>query len=250
MSEAHEVEGEDIDVPEVSNKYNYIRFDVGSNLYLCHRDTLMKFPNSVLAKYVAPEFDQRDSELDFILIDRDGKHFGAILNFMRNPNSLDPTEWTRSTLAQLRCEADFYGLTELVEVCDAIVEEWNRPDYKVDPKRHLMVIYSAEEVEKYLKDKKQPTVLVPFDAWVAMSRQDSENILSHINHGKLSVVSYVHQPRARMFTPEGCHGQKPDFILFADNKFVESAHSSRRSGDSVAKEMLFFILKCYTLLNC
>jgi hypothetical protein len=67
---------------------DYVRFDVGHYLHVCHRNTIEKYPNSSLINYIKPEFDKRKSEADYIIMDRDGKHFGTILNFMRDSRSV------------------------------------------------------------------------------------------------------------------------------------------------------------------
>lgn len=101
---------------------NYVRFDVGHYLYCCHRTTIEKFQHSVLAKYISPEFDKRKSGLEYIVVDRDGKHFGTILNFMRDPSSLNLDDWSENDITDLMREADFYCLIELMELCDKELE--------------------------------------------------------------------------------------------------------------------------------
>lgn len=98
---------------------DYIRFDVGHCIHVCHRDTLLKFQESTLARMVAPEFDTRKTEHEHIMIDRSGKHFGSILNYMRNENSLNLERWTCLDLDELEQEADFYNLCDLIERCQS-----------------------------------------------------------------------------------------------------------------------------------
>lgn len=94
-----------------------VRFDVGRDLYVCDRDTLLKFQGSILAQMVKPEYDTRKSGLDYITIYRDGKHFGSILKYMRHPNYLYLDLWTEENLRELKEEADYYNLTDLSKRC-------------------------------------------------------------------------------------------------------------------------------------
>ena len=52
----------------------------------------------------------------WILIDRCGKHFGTILNFLRDGNV--PLPENRQDLAELRAEAKYYCVDELAEAIE------------------------------------------------------------------------------------------------------------------------------------
>lgn len=167
----------------MSNSLNYVRFDVGHHLYVTHRDTIQKFKDSVLAKYIAPEFDKRQSQNDYIVIDRDGKHFGSILNFMRDPSSLHLEDWTSNDLTDLMREADFYCLSELVELCDLELgsrkltvdrESHTRPH--VVPSNHkLEIIFGYEMIKNLLASSAKSTIVISYqsmrkfqiDSWFA-----------------------------------------------------------------------------------
>jgi len=172
----------------VAKKKDYVRLDVGSTLHLCHRDTLMKFPDSALAKCVGPEFDRRESELDFIVIDRDGKHFGAILNWMRNPNSLELTHWNLTALKELRGEADYYGLVELLEEIDQRLASINLEGFKVDEKRKLTVILDRIDVVQFCKQSKKPTFMFNVALLGGIGRYTVQRFIEHIDLDKFSVI--------------------------------------------------------------
>jgi len=175
-------------IPTLGNKMNYVRFDVGSTLHLCHRDTLLMFPNSALAKYIAPEFDLRESESDFILIDRDGKHFGAILNWMRDPSSLDLNLWPATSLVELKSEADFYGLTELLEKVKLNLQRKTTKNYKVPKGRQFRILTRAEDVRGFLKQSQKPTFLLPAMIATGLFASRTEGFLEHFDHNRFNVV--------------------------------------------------------------
>jgi BTB/POZ domain-containing adapter for CUL3-mediated RhoA degradation protein len=55
------------------------------------------------------------------LIDRCGKHFGTILNFLRDDRV--PLPETKKELLELKAEAQYYCMQELVEIVDAQVKK-------------------------------------------------------------------------------------------------------------------------------
>uniref|UniRef100_A0A6G1S429 Potassium channel tetramerisation-type BTB domain-containing protein n=1 Tax=Aceria tosichella TaxID=561515 RepID=A0A6G1S429_9ACAR len=61
-----------------------VRFVVSEYIYVCHKSTILKYPDSKLAELIKPENDPRKSGSDHIVIDRNGKLFGVILRLMRN----------------------------------------------------------------------------------------------------------------------------------------------------------------------
>merc|ERR550539_406588 len=51
-----------------------------------------------------------------VLIDRDARHFSKILNFLRN--GMGPVLETERDVKELKLEAEFYLISELMEYCD------------------------------------------------------------------------------------------------------------------------------------
>lgn len=115
---------------EKDKRFDYVRFDVGYHLHVCHRNTIMRYSDSVIARYVDPQYDTRKSPDDHIVIDRDGRHFGTILNYMRDPMSVNLDNWSNDDLTDLMREADFYCLVGLVEMCE---KQFQRREESQDP---------------------------------------------------------------------------------------------------------------------
>jgi hypothetical protein len=152
---------------------NYVRFDVGHYLHVCHRNTIEKYPNSSLVNYIKPEFDTRKSESDYIVIDRDGKHFGTILNFMRDSRSLHLNDWTRDDITDLMTEADYYCLTELVELCDQQLNELDQRDrqtresndpndVRIPKNRKVEMIFDVNLMRELLKSSQKRVIIASF----------------------------------------------------------------------------------------
>ena len=87
-----------------------LRVRVGDHEFSTTRRTLCAYPNSMLSAM----FDESSGfRRDAHFIDRDGRHFHHVLNYLRNglrPVSLPSDE---AALRELQAEADFYGLSEL-----------------------------------------------------------------------------------------------------------------------------------------
>lgn len=158
---------------------NYVRFDVGHHLFVTHKNTIEKYRDCVLAKYIKPEFDKRHSPDDYIVIDRDGRHFGDILNFMRDPKSLHLDDWSTNDLADLMREADFYCLNEMTEICDTeLVARKQRDEQRekelkerektinpldpVPPHERLEIIFGFEALKLLLDYVTKPTLLLSY----------------------------------------------------------------------------------------
>lgn len=184
-------------------RLDYVRFDVGHYLYLSHRSTIMKFPDSVIAKFIAPEFDTRKSQLDYIVIDRDGRLFGSILNFMRDKSSLMLDHWSDNDLIDLMREADFYCLGELVEMCEAhfvakekryrAMQEMKelKESYQAPSSHRLEIIFGKHVMRELLKLARRPTIVISYqtmrryniDSWI-------EELVRHCDHSRFRMYCF------------------------------------------------------------
>jgi len=180
---------------------NYVRFDVGHYLFVCHKSTILRFENSALAKYVSPQFDKRKSEFEYIVIDRDGKHFGSILNFMRDTSSLDLDGWNERDVVDLMREADFYCLEELVELCERQLElrenkerseELVAKSFTIPAQNKLEIVFGLDILMELLASCSKPTIVISYksmrkfhiDTWI-------EDIVKLCNHSKYQVYCFA-----------------------------------------------------------
>eukprot|EP01060_Flectonema_neradi_P026419 TRINITY_DN35386_c0_g1_i1.p1 TRINITY_DN35386_c0_g1~~TRINITY_DN35386_c0_g1_i1.p1 ORF type:complete len:288 (+),score=35.59 TRINITY_DN35386_c0_g1_i1:65-865(+) len=87
-----------------------VRLNVGGTQYMTLSSTLANAP-SMLSNIVSEDFMHEKDENGAYFIDRDGRHFGEILNFLRDGSIFPPESVSACKL--LAIEANYYGLTEL-----------------------------------------------------------------------------------------------------------------------------------------
>ena len=83
-----------------------------------------------------------DSE-GWILIDRCGKHFGTILNFLRDGDVALPE--IRREILELQAEAKYYCIEELSELCEKSLKNMKKENPDVEPICRVPLITSLKE---------------------------------------------------------------------------------------------------------
>ena len=92
--------------------------EVGNHVYKTTASTLKKIPNTYFSAMLSGQYPLvRQSDGSFF-IDRDGKHFGSILSFMRSGYIAKPRD--RIERKEVLLEAEYYCLK------DAILSSWVR----------------------------------------------------------------------------------------------------------------------------
>ena len=118
---------------------NKIILDIGGQIYSTTKSTLCLKKESMFAKMFSGYHNLAKLENGAYFIDADGTYFGYILNYLRGriQYASDLPE-NRGTLLQLKKEADFYNLNELMDLInvrlsksDSIDEKWKRDCLKL-----------------------------------------------------------------------------------------------------------------------
>ena len=99
-----------------------VKLDVGGHIFSTSVSTLCKHDTSMLAAMFSGRHQLKECEDGTFFIDRDGTHFRYILNFLRgrvvDTNDL-PSD--KHVLREIKQEADFYQLTDLVNFIDNVL---------------------------------------------------------------------------------------------------------------------------------
>ncbi|XP_074410661.1 BTB/POZ domain-containing adapter for CUL3-mediated RhoA degradation protein 3 isoform X1 [Zonotrichia albicollis] len=129
----------------------YVKLNVGGALYYTTMQTLTKQDTMLKAMFSGRMEVLTDSE-GWILIDRCGKHFGTILNYLRD--GAVPLPESRREIEELLAEAKYYLVQGLVDECQAALQ--NKDTY--EPFCKVPVITSSKEEQKLIATSNKPAV--------------------------------------------------------------------------------------------
>ena len=90
-----------------------IFLDVGGHKFTTSRQTLTSIPDTYFASFFSGRFQLTPDAEGAYFIDRDGRHFHHILNFLRDSGSFElSSDLTEGQRKELAVEMKFYGLLE------------------------------------------------------------------------------------------------------------------------------------------
>eukprot|EP00931_Biecheleriopsis_adriatica_P064623 TRINITY_DN39374_c0_g1_i1.p1 TRINITY_DN39374_c0_g1~~TRINITY_DN39374_c0_g1_i1.p1 ORF type:complete len:319 (+),score=45.62 TRINITY_DN39374_c0_g1_i1:73-1029(+) len=122
-----------------------VDLNVGGCRYTTTLSTLCKYPGSKLAELFQGDAQRsRDSD-GSICIDRQGEHFGHILNFLRD--GWIPLRLTRAERICLLQESKYYGLMELHEALGGPQDP--RPTSAFSREKHTEVVHRSRTALKF-----------------------------------------------------------------------------------------------------
>ncbi|XP_070572570.1 BTB/POZ domain-containing adapter for CUL3-mediated RhoA degradation protein 3-like [Ptychodera flava] len=155
----------------------YVKLNVGGALYYTTLDTLTKQDNMLRAMFSGRMEVLTDSE-GWILIDRSGKHFGTILNYLRDGSV--PLPDTRREISELLQEAKYYLAQGLVEQCEAALQRKKR---EADPVCRVPVITSSREEQSLIASSNKPIVKLLYNRQnnkYSYTSNSDDNLLKNI----------------------------------------------------------------------
>ena len=94
-----------------------VKLNVGGSKFETTLTTLTTYPDSMLGAMFSGRHEVPPDEEGCVFIDRDGKHFGTILNFLRT-GTLDMPSSTKA-VSELKREMEYYQLPGMEAVTDA-----------------------------------------------------------------------------------------------------------------------------------
>lgn len=151
----------------------YIKLNVGNHLFLTSLDTLTKQDTMFKAMFSGRMEVVQDSEgkrnemffdvmidefrLGWVLIDRDGQHFGMILNYLRDGNVNLPD--CLQILNELLQEAKFYCIESLIELIEQQIRlrAKKNADY-TETCCKVIMLTSAKELPNIVATVRKPIV--------------------------------------------------------------------------------------------
>lgn len=134
------------------NPSQYVKLNVGGCLHYTTIGTLIKNDTMLRAMFSGRMEVLTDSE-GWILIDRNGKHFGTILNFLRDGSV--PLPESSKEVAELLAESKYYCIAELVESCEQALLKKER---QAEPICRVPLITSQKEEQLLINSTCKPVV--------------------------------------------------------------------------------------------
>ena len=114
----------------------WVKLNVGGKIFYTSMATLLK-GDTMLSRMFSSEIPKPLDENGAVLIDRNGKHFNKILDFLRN--GIGPVLETGREVKELKLEAEFYLVRELKEYCESYKVmvyksqgKWAYDNFKID----------------------------------------------------------------------------------------------------------------------
>uniref|UniRef100_A0A452U6R6 BTB/POZ domain-containing adapter for CUL3-mediated RhoA degradation protein 2 n=1 Tax=Ursus maritimus TaxID=29073 RepID=A0A452U6R6_URSMA len=123
----------------------YVQLNVGGSLYYTTVRALTRHDTMLKAMFSGRMEVLTDKE-GWILIDRCGKHFGTILNYLRDDTIILPQN--RQEIKELMAEAKYYLIQGLVSVCQTALQD-KKDSYQ--PVCNIPIITSLKEEERLIE---------------------------------------------------------------------------------------------------
>ncbi|CAG4989129.1 unnamed protein product [Parnassius apollo] len=130
----------------------YVKLNVGGTLFYTTIGTLTKSDNMLRTMFSGRMEVLTDSD-GWILIDRCGKHFGTILNYLRDGSVALPESFRETT--ELLAEAKYFLIEELSEACHQAL---NKKERDAEPICRVPLITSQREEQLLIMSTSKPVV--------------------------------------------------------------------------------------------
>lgn len=169
---------------------DYCKLNVGGTLHYTTISTLTKM-DSMLRAMFSGRMDVFKDHEGWILIDRCGKHFSKILNFLRDGSV--PLPDNHQELQELLIEAKYYLIQGLIDVCEAALKKYTECKF-TEPVCSVLLIRSKTEEVQLLSLTRIPAVKLIFNRHnnkYSYTSASDENLLKNLDlFDKLSVKFY------------------------------------------------------------
>ena len=122
-----------------------IVLDVGGKKFTSSLQTILAEPDSLLGRMFSGRHPQEIQNDGSIFIDRDGTHFGIILNYLRDAiTSKKQLPDDLNTLSRLSCEVQYYELKGLLNIIEPIENEQNAITEPDQGREHFLSLLAKD----------------------------------------------------------------------------------------------------------
>ncbi|KAH1171699.1 hypothetical protein KIL84_007317 [Mauremys mutica] len=144
--------GVTFDLKPLNPSSKYVKLNVGGSLHYTTVQTLTKQDTMLKAMFSGRMEVLTDSE-GWILIDRSGRHFGTILNYLRDGSVSLPE--SQRELEEVLSEARYYLIQGLVEDCQLALQQKSDA---YDPLCLIPMVTSPKEEQQIISSCSKPVV--------------------------------------------------------------------------------------------
>lgn len=156
----------------------YVKLNVGGSLFYTTLATLTRRFDSMLHAMFSGRMEVLTDTEGWVLIDRSGKHFGTLLNYLRDGEVVMPE--SRTELKELLTEARFYCLQELVTEVDG---ELRKKGDCVEPACRIPLIISQKEEKMLIAFSEKPVIKLVCNRYnnkYSYTQQSDDNLLKSL----------------------------------------------------------------------
>lgn len=173
--------GETISVADDNSKAvstKYVKLNVGGSLFYTTLGTLTKRSDSMLRAMFSGRMEVLTDSEGWVLLDRSGKHFDRILNYLRDGKIPMPDDKTE--LKELLTETKFYCLQELT---NEVEEALKRKGDDVEPQCKVPLMTSLKEERIIIARSEKPVIKLVCNRYsnkYSYTIQSDDNMLKNL----------------------------------------------------------------------
>jgi len=155
-----------------------VKLNVGGALFYTTLGTLTKRSDSMLRAMFSGRMDVLTDADGWVLIDRCGKHFGTILNYLRD-GTISMSEG-KTELRELLTECKFYCLEQLTH---EVEEELKKKGDELEPRCRITLVTSSKEEKMLISNSEKPVIKLVCSRYnnkYSYTSQSDDNILKNV----------------------------------------------------------------------
>ncbi|KAM3722776.1 BTB/POZ domain-containing adapter for CUL3-mediated RhoA degradation protein [Dirofilaria immitis] len=133
----------------------YVKLNVGGALYQTTISTLTKH-DSMLRAMFSGRMEVLTDVDGWVLIDRSGKHFGTILNFLRD--GYVPLPECRVETAEILAEAKYYLIQDLVQLCQNWLKVITKEDVEPAGIYKVPLVNTKKDCDRIVTSTAKPVI--------------------------------------------------------------------------------------------
>jgi len=156
----------------------YVKLNVGGSLFYTTLGTLTKRADSMLRAMFSGRMEVLTDTEGWVLIDRSGKHFGSILDYLRDGKV--PLPDGKAELKEFLTETKFYCLQELA---NEVEEALKKKGEDVEPQCQVPLVTSQKEERTIILKSEKPVIKLVCNRYnnkYSYTSQSDENILKNL----------------------------------------------------------------------